>query len=44
MNQEFYASPMLMLPQLRDYENDWVNMAIAEYFGKESVIVRMREE
>ena len=44
MNQEFYASPILMLPKLRDYDDDWVNVAIAQYFEKESVIVRMSEE
>lgn len=44
MNQEFFASPILTLPQLRENEDDWVNVAIAQHFGKESVIVRVKEE
>lgn len=44
MNQEAYSSPILLVPSILDQEEFWVNAAVAEYFGKESVVVRIREE
>jgi hypothetical protein len=44
MDQGTDSSSILALPRISDQENEWVNLAVADFFGKKSVIVRIREE
>lgn len=42
MSRETYSSPILRTPGISEDDENWINIAIAGYFGKKSVVVRIK--